>query len=329
MTEPDAATRRRVAPRGLIVRRALRVLAGVAFAAVAVPAVARLLGWEAGPLAIAVALMPWVTLASVVPLVLASLARDRWLAGASALVMVLCVAWTVPLYLAETAPVSDDEFVVATVSMTFGAADPHEVVDLVRDHDVDVLALQELTPESAQALREAGLGEQLPYSEIHAEPGFTGTGLWSRLPQSDGRALDGLTSRTVQAVVESQAGPITVLAPHPAAPGLFAHDRWSEDLAALAVMVAEVEGPLVVVGDLNATRDHRGFRDLEAAGLVDAADQAGSGFAPTFPQGRGPFPVAAIDHVMVRDAPLTAVDARTIVVSGADHRGLIATYATG
>jgi endonuclease/exonuclease/phosphatase (EEP) superfamily protein YafD len=46
----------------------------------------------------------------------------------------------------------------------------------------------------------------------------------------------------------------------------------------------------------------------------------------TFPQGRGPFPFVAIDHVLVRDAPWQASGTETVVMDGTDHRALVVTY---
>ena len=91
-------------------------------------------------------------------------------------------------------------------------------------------------------------------------------------------------------------------------------------------ILSPTKGPVIVAGDFNATRDQRPFRDLEALGFVDAADQAGAGFVPTFPDGRLPMPVVAIDHVMVRDSRLSAVSVTSVVVPGADHRALVVTY---
>ncbi|MFN3866822.1 MAG: endonuclease/exonuclease/phosphatase family protein, partial [Demequina sp.] len=308
-------------------RRVTRAGAAVALAAVAVPVVARATGFEAGPVAILVALMPWVTVAALLTVLLAGLARAPWVLGASAAVAALCVAWQVPLFVAEPSPQDGDQLTVASVNMTFGGADAEEVVHLVREHQVDVLAVQELTPEAVRALGAAGLDDLLPHSEVHAEPGFTGGAVWSRLPLTGGRAYDGLTSTTVLVEVEAAFGPLAVVAPHPAAPGPVDHEGWSRDLRALGGIVDGIDGPLLVLGDLNATRDHRAYRDLEHAGLVNAATQAGAGLKPTFPEGRLPIPVVAIDHAMVRDAPLIAVQVHAVPVAGADHRALVATYA--
>ena len=56
--------------------------------------------------------------------------------------------------------------------------------------------------------------------------------------------------------------------------------------------------PVVVVGDLNADRDHGAFRALLRTGLRDAADERGAGLQGTWPAG---LPVLHLDHVLVRD----------------------------
>ncbi|MFW2512916.1 endonuclease/exonuclease/phosphatase family protein [Demequina sp. SO4-13] len=325
------------APRPSRLRRPMRALAAVALAGVAVPVATRLLGWEPGPLAIVVALMPWVTLAALLTVLLSVLARAPWLTATSAVVAALCVAWQVPLFVGETAPAGDEEIIVASVNMSFGRASADDVVRLVDDVNVDVLSAQEVTPEAVEALAAAGLDELLPYSEVAAEPGVTGTGLWSRSPLIAAESLDGFTgphsrdgyvSRAVRGEIDIAGGAVTVLAVHPAAPGLFDHSGWDASMSSLTAYLEAQSDPMLVIGDFNTTRDHRAFRDIESLGYVDAADQAGAGFLPTFPQERGPHPVAAIDHVMVRDAPLNAVDVRTVSVDGADHRALVVTYAT-
>jgi endonuclease/exonuclease/phosphatase family metal-dependent hydrolase len=110
---------------------------------------------------------------------------------------------------------------------------------------------------------------------------------------------------------------------HPAYP--FS-SRWSGDQARLARLGAE-RRPDLVLGDLNATLDNPPFRSfVRRAGLADAAEQAGSGWQPTWPVGgaRGvPLPLAAIDHVLVGPR-LAAVDTRTATVAGTDHKALAA-----
>ena len=327
-------TRPADAPAPVAWRRLALGLGWVSLAAIAIVILARLTGWEAGALAILVSLTPWLAFAALVPLALAALGRSWPLAAGALAALALTVVWTVPLFVADgdatRAPEGDaaPALTVASVSATFGGVDADAVVALVRDASVDVLAVQELTPECVEALAAAGLAEELPHAELRPEEGFTGTGLYSRLPLTDAEALSGLTSWTVRAEVATEAGALTVLAPHPAAPGPLYHSAWESDLAALADLVSEVDGPLLVLGDLNATRDHRAFRRLEDAGLSDAVDQAGAGFQPTFPEGRGPFPLVELDHAMIRDAMIVATHVRTVSVPGSDHRALVVDYST-
>lgn len=304
-----------------------RVAAALSLAAVLVPVGVRLTGWEVGPLAYAVSFLPWVTLACVVPLILAILGHSRVLTAAVLVPFVACVVWIEPLYWSwNVLSASDVELRVATINATLGQADADAIVSMVRDHEIDILAVEELTPREVDALRAAGLESELPYSELAPQRGVEGTGLWSRLPMTAGESVPGLTSNMVRATVTVSSESIAVYAVHPAAPGLFDHSRWAGDMEALAGILGEEKGPVIVAGDFNTTRNHRSFRDIEALDFADAADQAGAGFMPTFPNGRLPVPVVAIDHVMVHGSALSAAQATTVVVSGADHRALVVTY---
>lgn len=281
---------------------------------------------ESGPLALVVALTPWALAAVAVGLIAAALARSIALAAAAAPLGVSIGIAIAPMWSSDSLPDAPHALTVASVSMTFGRADADAVVALVHDHDVDLLAVQELTPEAADALAAAGLDDVLPHSAAFPEPGFIGTGLWSSEPLSGVAAVEGFVSRTVRAQVESGGG-LTVVAAHPAAPGALTHEAWSADTAALVDLADAIDGPALVVGDLNLTPDHRAFRDLVDAGYAHARDQAGAGLKPTFPEGRAPFPLVAIDHVLVRDTLFAADSVHTIAIPGADHRALIVTYA--
>ncbi|WP_430867749.1 endonuclease/exonuclease/phosphatase family protein [Demequina aurantiaca] len=315
-------------------RKTLLVLAALAFAAVLIPVLARLLGIESGPLAIAVSLMPWVTVACVVPVVLSLAARAWWLVAASAAVLALCVYWAVPMFTAQQA-LGEEVLTVASINLTYGGADADAVVALVKQRGIDVLAAQEVTPEAVEALRVAGLDDLLPFSEVAAEPGITGTALWSRTPLADAQtlersseveALGGYVSQAVRGDIEVDGDTVTVFALHPAAPGPTVHASWEADLERLTQELARQSEPTLVLGDFNTTRDHRAFRDIEALGFADAADQAGAGFLPTFPEGRGPWPFVAIDHALVGHTDLVATSVETATVAGADHRALVVTY---
>jgi endonuclease/exonuclease/phosphatase (EEP) superfamily protein YafD len=316
-------------------RRATAALGWMVLAGLTVPVLARLTGWEAGPLAMLVALMPWMTFACLGPIALAALARSVPLAVASAAVLGLGIAWQAPLFTAADAP-GEHALTVASVNLTYGGADAAEVVALVREARVDVLAAQEVTPESVAALEAAGLTALLPHGEVAAEPGVTGTALWTRMPLEDAESLPGFTgptsrdtwvSRAVSGSVDVAGVDLHVLAVHPAAPGPLDHSGWDASMVALTEHLRQLSGPALVVGDFNTTRDHAAFRDIEALGYRDATEQAGEGLQFTFPQERRPWPLVTIDHALVRDAPLVAASTWTAAITGADHRALVIEYA--
>ena len=314
------------ARKSLAGRRIAWWVALVALIAIAVPVSARATGYEAGPLAMLVAFMPWVTLLCAVPLVFACFARSWLLAAMAVALTVVCVAWQIPLF--SGGEEGKASLTVASVNLRFGEADPVAVVDLVADNDIDVLALTELTPEALAALADAGLSTELPYVEASAEPGFSGTGLWSRYPLSDAAELTGFLSQQLRASIATPRGDVTVFVVHPRAPRGSDHHVWDRELAMLYDVLAEADGPVIVAGDFNTTRDHASFRAIESLGYADAADQSGSGFAPTFPVGRGLFPPIVIDHVLERDAGLVALSAHTFAIAKADHKALVAEYGT-
>lgn len=75
---------------------------------------------------------------------------------------------------------------VLTANMLVGDADPAALVTLVREHSVDLLALQEYTPEAAERLRVAGLDAVLPYRAAYPVDGVGGSALYSRYPRQPG-----------------------------------------------------------------------------------------------------------------------------------------------
>jgi hypothetical protein len=97
-------------------------------------------------------------------------------------------AGVLPRAVADAQPdATGPELTVAGANLYYGRVDAGAVVDLVRSHEVDVLSVQELTPQAVAALGAAGLWELLPYRILRPEPRAAGTGLASRYPLRNGR----------------------------------------------------------------------------------------------------------------------------------------------
>ena len=214
-----------------------------------------------------------------------------------------------------------------TVNAQGGAADPAALLRAVRRHDVDVLAVQELTSQMVSRLAAAGLAQWLPFSHLDPRPGSRGTGLWARWPLTPLPPVQGLKAAAPRARIDPPGGrPVTLTAVHPSAPVAGHADIWQRELALIRQTLAAVDEPQVVAGDFNASRDHRPFRDLLAAGFLDCADSSQRRSWPgfTWPAHRRMLPVIMrLDHVLV-SRPATVRMTRAIRVPRTDHRGVLA-----
>jgi endonuclease/exonuclease/phosphatase family metal-dependent hydrolase len=131
-------------------------------------------------------------------------------------------------------------------------------------------------------------------------------------------------SRAQAAISGTSGDAIQVTAVHIASPRPGHIPSWRQELRQLADL-QRLPGspPSILLGDFNASQDHREFRDLLGTGLTDAAESAGKGLAPTWPSGSSIPPFVALDHVLV--TPDIGVKAfATIRVPGTDHSAVVA-----
>jgi len=176
-------------------------------------------------------------------------------------------------------------------------------------------------------LADAGVGALLPFCHLAAGREPAGTGLWARWPLTPLPPVPGLVSAAPRARIEPVDGcPVTLTGVHTLAPLPPNTRRWQQELAAIRSALAGSDGPQVVAGDFNASRDHRPFRDLLAAGFLDCADAARRRPWPgcTWPSARGIPPVMRLDHVLVSQGAATVSAVRVIQIPGTDHRGVLA-----
>jgi endonuclease/exonuclease/phosphatase (EEP) superfamily protein YafD len=217
---------------------------------------------------------------------------------------------------------------IMSANLLVGCAEAGDLVEQARRLTVDVLAVQELTPEMTLALRAAGIDELFPHSVIRDGP--DGTAIWSHLPLVGQPGINGLISTTAVAALSWPSGEVvTVASVHPRAPWPqgFAQ-RAVRELTALRVWLDSVDGPLVVAGDFNATTDHALFRALLKAGRADAASQSGSVWLRTFPSNSWCPPIAGLDHLVTAGA-VSATKIRTVRIAGSDHRAVVGAFCLG
>lgn len=250
--------------------------------------------------------------------------RIRLAVGAGVVAMLLAVhlAWQAPLYAGSRETSAGEPLTVMTTNLFEGQGDVDTVAETVRKHKVDVLAVQEITPEAFAKLSST-LRDQLPYRIGEAAPGTPGTMLFADQPITKARRLDTSMGSWVADVGERR-----VVVAHPAPPTLASWPAEQE----LIIKEAAAEKPDLVLGDLNASLDHHTVRRLlDDADLSDAARASNAGWQPTWPtEGFAGVPLppsAAIDHVLIGD-DLVALATETVEVSGSDHLALVAYLGT-
>ncbi len=306
---------------GRVIRRPLRqVLRPVLFALALIwvpfavlAAVDLDLAWFAPS---ALAFLPYAAAATAAVLVLALLLRSWVAAGVAAAGLAVLLVPRADRFTSDDQPnAAGPELTVATSNVMFGEGDAAELVRIVRRDDIDVLAVQEDTPDFTEDLAAAGLRKLLPHGALHPEPGARGVSLYSRYPVSeippsryDFRSRGGL-------VAVPGTGAVHVRSVHPPPPFRAELLRpWKRRTGALPS--AGSAGTTILAGDYNATLDHHPFRGLLARGYRDAADQTGDAWRPTWSNGR--WATLTIDHVLVSDQ--VAVDDVAIHhLPGSDH----------
>ena len=322
MADTEVRKRRRVGGGAL---SAFIVLLTIAFL---LAAGLRLLGIDGTRYMVAAtALTPYTTAAGVLLGCLALLLR-RWAAGTVVLlVAVVLVAAVAPRAFPDSRPNGvGTEVRVMSVNMLFGQADASAIVKAVRDNQVDVLSLQELTTQAVVALDRAGLRTLLPNRVFQAETTALGSGIASRYPVTAKTLTPPATMRQPGALVDLPGRQdIEVVAVHTMPPVVTrGPETWQRELAGLPDR--DLNGvPRVLAGDFNATLDHVGLRRLLLNGYVDAADETGAGLTPTWPSGTYWPPPVTIDHVLVDNrCPVDTYD--VLDIPGTDHRAVVTRF---
>jgi endonuclease/exonuclease/phosphatase family metal-dependent hydrolase len=220
---------------------------------------------------------------------------------------------------------------VMTANLRFGQADTPRVVEVALADDVDVLVLQEVTPEALSGLEAAGLDQALEHRAGAPANGPAGTMVFSRYPlRSVHRLATALGSYAMD--VRTPAGPVHLLAVHPRPP-IGDVTGWRTDQGVVRHAARATSGRTLVVGDLNATMDHVPMRSLVGIGFEDAATQADSQWQPTWPAagqvsrfGFSMPSLVPIDHVLLSKG-MHALSTESVTVQDTDHRALVATIA--
>ncbi|HEX4659729.1 MAG TPA: endonuclease/exonuclease/phosphatase family protein [Streptosporangiaceae bacterium] len=262
--------------------------------------------------------------------VAALLLRRKGPSATAALAGAALAAVVAPRAIPRRQPAADGPVLrVLTVNLLTGRAAGGQLVELVRSTGADVLFLQELDEDAVSRLKQAGLGDLLPY-EMADIVGYRyrGSGIYARYPLQPGLTIGPSYASQPTARLDLPWGSSVQLVcvhPHPPMPPWHAPaaPRWRGELAALP---PPGDVPVILAGDYNATLDHAQFRRLLRLGHADAASQVGNGLVPTWgPEPHGRPPLLPFDHVLV-DPRCAVLATSTHLLPGSDHRALYAEF---
>lgn len=313
---------RRDVENGVIRRRLLLGMGWCALLAALAGIALYLGGWQRRELILLASGATYLMLGALAALLLFLFARG-WRSAVAAAIVLTGVLWTqLPLYVPDGNAATGTELTVLQTNLLFGGADTGAVVAAVREHRVDILTVDELTPNSATRLTESGIDTVLPYHYLDPGLGGGGTGIYSRFPLSDTVRHEKFVMANLSATLTHPVlGPVTVFAFHPLPPNID-HRVWLRELAAAATLLESTAGPAVVGADFNATNDHAAFRRLVSGRFAAAAEQAGAGRMLTYPNDRPWGPVIGIDHILVAGGTTDYIG--TLTIPGSDHRAVLA-----
>jgi endonuclease/exonuclease/phosphatase (EEP) superfamily protein YafD len=201
---------------------------------------------------------------------------------------------------------------------------------LLAQQQPDLVALQEVSFINLRIL--AGeLAHEYPYQQT-AGPGAAGLAILSRYPFLAGEAgVRVMGCRCMEVVLDIDGQQVTVLNAHVESPAVYVdrsrwlprvtrfekrQQRWTFD--ALLAHVTTIQGPLIVLGDLNTTERQPNYQRLNRL-LSNAHARAGWGMGYTFPtnirhRGISIPPFVRIDHIFYSDAwqSVTATSGRLV-----------------
>lgn len=215
-----------------------------------------------------------------------------------------------------------------TVNLLNGGAEPDALRSVIRDVAPDIVACQELGPDSAEVL-----AELFAHGDHRSGTDYHGGGIFARLPVTMGTvpvtARDGWSALLDPTDWSELAEALRITSVHLTNPIVW---PWTQSFRErrgqindVLTHVAGTTGPLLVAGDFNASPAWPLYRRM-AAEMTDGPRAAGTAVRTWGPWWWAPR-LLRIDHGWVRG--LVVTDSRRVAVRGSDHSGLVMDLTTG
>jgi endonuclease/exonuclease/phosphatase (EEP) superfamily protein YafD len=283
-------------------------------------------------------ILPWLFIPWLVLLPLALWLRTRFLLVMTSLSGILFVLSYGVLFLPGLPPPNtENQFTVMTHNVFIGEPqNANEVLHQIKNHQPDILSLQEFS--WSPTVIETQFSTIFQYQDVG--PGYA---IFSNYPIQECEIswpegkISGWTHRCV---LEIEDRTLTVLNAHLRPPKLHKAkipgtsiimlsgvntDQHDVDFQALLSQVQSIQGPLVVMGDFNATDQTTNYAEIQRY-LADSFRERGWGLGFTFTRFRElGIPMWRIDYVF-HSPELVALNAEVGDFAGSDHRPVVVRF---
>lgn len=222
---------------------------------------------------------------------------------------------------------------VMTFNTYYRVQEAPDIVNIILDADVDVVALQELSEPTATYFAEH-LIEEYPYQITHTwGTSVKGKGFLSRYPLTNERFEYNGSTYYLRAQIKFADETITLVNTHPSPPhyGInFNTNARSQGIDSIMDMLATESGAVIVLGDFNTTDQSADYRQITAE-YTDSFREVGVGLGQTFPDFSSLsilrfLPVLIRIDYIFHSEHLQALSAGVWHTSGgSDHRPVVAT----
>jgi endonuclease/exonuclease/phosphatase family metal-dependent hydrolase len=262
-------------------------------------------------------------------IILTLLTGERFLSGVLLIAFILVAIRFIPNFTPPLESTSlDNGLKVMSFNVFQRNTDIDALVELILEHEPDILALQELTPEISEQMV-SKLVEVYPYHLPVYLDDMDGQGVLSRYPI---RQLSNLPDYRYQRVqVDTPEGSISVFNIH--SPKLLPF-KWKEDwhiqrsfFESLLAEIANADSPIIVLGDFNTTPQSEHYA-LLTGDLTDTFIESGWGLGFSYPARPKlgislPTPIVRIDYIFISNH-FTSNDTRVLKESSdSDHRPVV------
>ena len=254
------------------------------------------------------------------------LRRQRWWAGSFALLAFVNLAAILPLYFGSTSesPYDGRTLCAVHVNVNTRHGSIKRTVEMLRRFDPELIVLAEVDERWIAGLD--SIQESYPFRVLRPRSDNFGIALLSKLEISDSRILQFRPAYvpSIVATLETDRGPLTVIATHPVPPiGRANSEARNQQLNELARLAAKSTNPVVLFGDLNITPWSPHFRRLRKQGMLRDSMQ-GYGIQPSWPA-QLPFLFIPIDHCL-HSEQVRVIDRRLGPHVASDHLPIVVDF---